>query len=117
MRNIIANIEALAQHLKTFYSNPELYRPDACPNCGSSSLWCHGVYFRKADRSGSGETSLNPTPIPRFYCAACKRTCSVLPECLPARRWYLWATQQLVLLMVLSGLSYRQIAEKSGVSR
>ena len=116
MRHIIANIHSLAQHLKTLASNPAAYKPDQCPHCQLITLWNHGTYPRQSDRLNSLSESLNPIPIPRYYCPNCKKTCSVLPECIPPRRWYLWATQQLVLLLVLSGMSYRQIGRDSPVS-
>jgi hypothetical protein len=117
MREIIANIHSLAQHLKMMLQDPEHYKPGCCPHCGLDILWNHGVYLRKSDRLNPPSQSLNLIPIPRFYCDGCKRTCSVLPECIPPRRWYLWATQQMVLSLVLLGISYRKIALDTPVSR
>ncbi len=83
-------------------SNPEAYRPKRCPHCDRAGLWCHGYYTRKADRENGG--TFNPTPIARFLCPwqACRRSCSVLPECIPPRRWYLWSVQQTMLLLLFT---------------
>lgn len=92
-------------------------RPVRCPTCGKSSLHCHGYYPRKAHRQSSGVASLNPIPIFRFLCIFCKHSCSVLPECIPPRRWYLWIVQQAVLLLLCFGCSKRNIASRLPPSR
>jgi hypothetical protein len=66
---------------------PEAYRPDSCPHCRLAGLWCHGCYYRKADRS-AGVESHNPVAVLRFLCRSCLRTCSRLPLCIAPRRWY-----------------------------
>jgi len=90
MRRIVVGITSLEQHLQTLRQNPEVYRPQSCPDCGFGRLWVHGSYGRKADRIGVGESNLNPIPIPRYRCADCKGTCSRVPECIAPRRWYSW---------------------------
>ncbi len=117
MRLIIANIYTLTQHISDINSHAENYRPDKCPNCGVKKLRCHGYYFRKSDRENSAKKTLNPIPIPRFFCANCRRTCSVLPECIPPRRWYLWHIQQVCILFCLAGKSFRAIDKCSLPSR
>lgn len=117
MRPILADIATLMQHIIEFRSNPESYRPSNCCYCGYRKPRCHGHYTRKADRENSTEKSLNSIEIPRFYCPICKKTCSVLPECIPPRRWYLWHIQQACLLLSFSGMSLRQIAKRSLPSR
>lgn len=112
---IVAGILLLAQHIKTLQKTPEYYSIDRCPHCGKSGVWHHGHYSRKADRSSSGE--LNPIFIPRFYCPACKHTCSILPECIPPRRWYLWCVQQAVLLNVIFGKSLHAVSRLIQPSR
>jgi transposase-like protein len=107
MTCILPGITTLEQHVTQLQIHPESYRPERCPHCGRSGLWCHGGYGRKADR-GSGE--LNPVFIPRFQCPHCTRTCSVLPQCLPPRRWHLWAVQAAVLLGLLAGQSLRRLS-------
>ena len=92
-------------------------RPEQCPHCGKSFPHHHGYYPRKADRQNSAENSLNPIPIFRFRCDFCKRTCSVLPECIPPRRWYLWIVQQAALLLICLGYSKRSIASKLHLAR
>jgi hypothetical protein len=64
--------------------------------------WRHGCYHRKADRSAGGE-SRNPVAVLRFLCRECLRTCSRLPACIAPRRWYDWAVQQVVLMILLGG--------------
>lgn len=94
------------------HHEPKKLRPARCPNCGKSGLRCHGRYHRKADRENHREDSLNPVPILRFYCPCCRRTCSVLPECIPPRRWYLWPLQQVVLLLITLEHSWRYIERR-----
>jgi len=101
MRNIVPDILNLAQHLKILKEEPKRYHPAHCEYCGHLILWSHGYYSRKSDREHALAESLNPILIPRFFCPHCKKTCSVLPECIPPRRWYLWMTQQLILLQLL----------------
>ena len=101
MKRIVAGITSLEQHLQTMRESPEVYRPAACPHCGIKIVWVHGLYHRKADLCHRGEASLNPVPILRYCCSACRRTCSRLPECIAPRRWYNWFLQQIGLRAVL----------------
>ena len=120
MKRILASITTLEQHLAAVASDDACvtYRPPCCPHCGVSGLWGHGCYFRKADRSTSDPTkSLNPVPILRYLCNACKHTCSRLPACIAPRRWFDWFMQQLVLLMLLAGNSVRLCSHCSGRAR
>ncbi|MHA2039258.1 MAG: transposase [Promethearchaeota archaeon] len=117
MRQIISDICTLMQHLSELSNNAERYRPHGCCYCGHLKPRKHGHYPRKADRESTAENSLNPIMIPRFYCSCCKRTFSVLPECIPPRRWYLWHIQQACLLLVLGGRSLRQVAKQTLPSR
>lgn len=114
MRPILPDILNLAQHLSQLRHDPESYRPERCPACGVAGLWSHGVYTRKADRT-TGE--MNPLPIPRFRCPHCQRTCSTLPECLPPRRWYLWAIQEMAFLALLLQQSFSAVARQVKPSR
>jgi len=105
MAIILAGICSLVQHIQQLNSNPEAYRPERCPHCGCSRLWCHGCYQRHPERESSRAHALNPILIPRFLCSQrrCRKSCSVLPECIPPRRLYLWSVQQAMLLLLLSG--------------
>ncbi len=60
------------------------------------------------------ESSLNPVPIPRFYCPECGCTCSVLPECIPPRSWYLWEVRQIIFLLLLAGNSLGRTRASNG---
>lgn len=111
-QTIMPNILDLAQHVFNQNSSMAHYCPELCSSCGHPRLWGHGTYPRKADRSGDGKQSLNPILIARFYCPECDKTCSVLPECISPRRWYLWAIQQAVILAYLGGASIRQISRQ-----
>lgn len=102
MNRILASITTLDQHLEALRLSPDVYRPEACPHCGVSGLWGHGCYYRKGDRSTGGATR-EPVPVPRYLCPGCIGTCSRLPLFMSPRRWYCWAMQQLVLLLLLSG--------------
>jgi len=117
MGRIVPGISSLHQHQKSLASNPERYRPERCPHCGRAGPWSHGSYVRKADREGAGKESLNPVAIPRFYCSSCRATCSRLPECVAPRRWYGWAVQQAVLVLLLAGTSIRAVSRAGLVSR
>ena len=118
MNRILASVTTLEQHLDAVATNSEIYRPRRCPHCGGAGLWCHGCYFRKADRRASESAqSLNPVPILRYLCNSCKHTCSQLPACIAPRRWFDWVMQQLVLLMLLAGNSVRQCHQCSARAR
>lgn len=117
MRYIVSAIYLLAVYLEALKTNPEQFRPAACPHCGHAGVWCHGHYGRKSDYENSGARSLNPIPILRFYCKHCCRTCSTLPECIPARRHYPWLIQQGVMVSLISGMSFTKISKKAKPSR
>lgn len=115
MQGILTDITSLMQYLTILWKKE--VTTDQCPHCGMSGLWRHGGYPRKADRSSNGSDSLNPIFIQRYYCRHCHKTCSVLPECIPPRRWYLWDVQQMVLALYIVGTSLRRIAKQSTPSR
>ncbi len=118
MHYIVAGILSLVQHRATCETSPEVFRPPACPRCGNSNgMQCHGHYTRKADRERYGPDSLNPVVILRFFCPSCRSACSVLPECIPPRRHYLWQVQEAVLLDFVKQFSYQAISQKHKPSR
>jgi len=113
MRNILPGISTLDQHVKLSSSTTEDYRPATCPHCGKAGLHLHGGYSRKVDRDGSLSKD-TMILIPRFQCPNCHRTCSVLPECIPPRRWYLWNKfQQIAITAVLMGKSFAAAAKEA----
>lgn len=114
MSLILPAIFSLVQHLDTLRKAPESYRPDRCPGCRHASVWCHGCYTRKPDRKDLGESCLNPVPILRFFCPECRSTCSVLPECIPPRSWYLWEVRQIIFLLLLAGESIGRTLASNG---
>jgi hypothetical protein len=116
MRRILATITTLDQHEEALRTDPEAYRPQACPHCGLSGLWRHGFYHRKADRSAGAE-SRNPVQVLRFLCNPCQGTCSRLPLCIAPRRWYDWGVQQIALLLLLSGCSLAACTQQCGLGR
>lgn len=109
MRNIVSGITDLNQYLNVLEQSIERLRPERCPGCGASKLYPHGRYHRQSDRENRSAHSLNPIPILRFYCVHCKSTCSVLPECIPPRRWYLWWVQQIAFMKCLWGQPTAQV--------
>lgn len=117
MACIVPNILSLVQHLKTLKEKSEKYKIEKCPTCGQCGLWHHGARHRKSDRENDAKSTLNPVPILRFYCPTCHHTCSVLPECIPPHRWYLWAIQAASLLLVFSGESVNKISQTMLPSR
>jgi len=118
MNRILGTITTLDHHLVEIANGGDAYRPANCPHCRSGGLWHHGCYHRKADRSAVGsEPRPDPVAILRFLCNACLRTCSRLPACIAPRRWYDWTMQQVVLLLLLAGVSLRQGCLQSGCAR
>lgn len=117
MFRIVPGISSLKQHQQSLTCERERYRLERCPHCRKAGPWSHGSYVRKADRGGEAMKSLNPVSIPRFYCPSCGATCSRLPECVAPRRWYGWAVQQVVLVLLLAGASIRALSRQGLVSR
>lgn len=117
MFSIIADLLSLAQHKDTLETQLEAYRIKKCLHCGAGGLWRHGFRYRKSDRENPWEETQNPVPILRLYCRRCRRTCSVLPECIPPRRWYQWFIQSCALVDWLAGLSFNKISQKNRPSR
>ncbi len=116
MHRIVATVTSLEQHRRQLASDPESYRPAACPHCGVGKPWRHGCYQRKAERSQSN-VGRDLVPVPRFRCDPCRRTCSCLPACVAPRRWYDWVVQQLVLLCLAGGDSLHAAARYCQVAR
>jgi Domain of unknown function (DUF6431) len=114
---IVSDIHSLSQHLETVQKTPETYRQEKCPFCGKSGVWRHGHYYRKSVGQRSTEALTQPIEILRFFCPCCKKTHSVLPECLPPKRWYTWAIQELVLISLLLEGSFRKAKRSFSVSR
>lgn len=112
---ILAGILSLLQYTEQY--RDETARLAHCPGCHRANPWRHGCYPRKPDRLNPTGKSHNPVLIPRFYCPGCKKTCSLLPECIPPRRWYLWETQQAAMLLFLLGNSARSVGKQVKPSR
>lgn len=80
MRRIALGISNLKQPLKTNRTQPEVYRPLACPHCASKRLSPHGHHCRKVDRrtrrpfSSGGLTGLRIQIIRRLQLARRERT-------------------------------------------
>ena len=118
MKNIVPEILTLDQYIKLQKKEEkECFRPKFCPCCGKAGLWIHGYYDRKADRISTSENTHNPVLIFRFFCSHCNKTCSVLPECIPPRRWYLWDIQQTAAILAFTGKSLAAIAKEITPSR
>lgn len=115
MHVIVADIISLEQYLRTRHQILENHLKKSCLACGKIGLWAHGSYERKPDRSPEG--TLNPMTILRFMCPHCGKTHSLLPECIPPRRWYPWFTQQAVLIWLLAGNGLRFVSETLGPAR
>lgn len=106
MVHILSGIVSLMQYQSLLLnSDADYYRLAQCLCCGKSNPQRHGSYPRQADRTNKSSNSLNPVFIQRYYCLSCNKTCSVLPECIPPRRWYLWDIQQAALFLCLGGKS------------
>jgi transposase-like protein len=116
MQGILAGINSLIQYKYTQEYTPERVRPECCACCGRLKPWYHAFYERKSDRENPPDKSMNPIIIQRYYCPGCKKTFSVLPECIPPRRWYLWDVQQTILLLSILSKSAYAIAKESAPS-
>lgn len=117
MFGILAGVSSLIQYVTMQNNVPQQLRPERCPCCGRLKPWRHSIRTRKPDRESPPGASMNPIIIQRYYCPECKKTFSVLPECIPPRRWYLWEAQQAVLqLFVTLGHSAYAIAKVSTAS-
>ncbi len=110
MNRMLPGIETVAQHQEQLRDDPDTYRPERCPHCGKGGMQRHGHYERNAPRAEGMAFSLGSLFIPRFYCPKCHSTCSRLPACLAPRRQYRWATQQVVLIKLMMGVSLRELA-------
>lgn len=117
MVGILSDILSLIQYQQLTKEGESAYRLEQCLCCGKANPHRHGSYPRKGDRSSGNDSSLNPIYIQRYYCPACQRTCSVLPECMPPHRWYVWEIQQRALLLFFVGMSLRAIAQQIAPSR
>jgi len=117
MRVILPGILTLEQYKCKNYEPSVDLRPQNCWNCGMAGLHCHATYERQSDRENKSGDSLNPIIIQRYICPHCRKTCSVLPECIPPRRWYPWYIQEAVLLARLLGASLNEIARQHVPSR
>lgn len=116
MMYIMAGIMSLLQYVEQCHDD-KIKRLASCGCCGRANPWGHGCYPRKSDRINSASESLNFIFIPRYYCPGCRKTCSVLPECIPPRRWYLWETQQAAILQFFLEGSARAVEKKVKPSR
>lgn len=117
MSHILPGIMTLIQYKNdTEHQFKKKDRPERCEHCGKLNPWRHGDYPRKAGR-GDADTLLNPIQIQRYYCSNCEKTMSVLPECIPPRRWYLWETQQIAIALFLLNGSARAVEREVKPSR
>ena len=117
MVHIVADILSLVQYIELLNHQPEKLQLENCLCCGKSNPWRHGGYSRESDRINPSNKSLNSIFIQRYYCPACHKTCSVLPECISPRRWYLWETQQTAILLFLLNNSARAVEKQVKPSR
>ena len=117
MPYIVSGILSLIQYIDFITLKSETLRLKQCLCCGRAAPWFHGGYLRESDRINLSSESLNPIFIQRYYCPDCGKTCSVLPECIPPRRWYLWETQQTAILLLLLGSSANNAEQQVKPSR
>ena len=119
MAHILTGILSLIQYKNDIepYFIEEL-RPERCESCGKLKPHRHGKYPRQsAGGKNNSDASLNPIQIQRYYCPSCRKTMSVLPECIPRHRWYLWSVQQVILSLFIHGVSINKIAKTKQPSR
>lgn len=114
---IISGFTSLAQYCVHMANPKTKTKLPVCPRCHADALIKYGFYHRKACRTKETEPGLNPVSIQRYFCKACGRSCSALPECIPPHRWYLWDVQEDALKATICGKSYRSIAKALTPSR
>jgi transposase-like protein len=119
MPDILPGVLSIIQYKNDIEGNfKEELRPEGCEHCHKSRPWRHGCYPRKAaGGKNNTDSELNPINIQRYYCASCHKTMSVLPECIPPSRWYLWTVQSVILLLITNELSIYKVAKGSSPSR
>jgi len=119
MPHILTGILSLIQYKNDIEGNfREELRPERCECCGKLKPHRHGSYPRQtAGGKNKSDASINPIQIQRYYCPSCCKTMSVLPECIPRKRWYLWSIQEVVLSLYAQGLSLNKIAKSCRLSR
>ena len=117
MQRIVPSITTLAQHYHAMAQDAHEYRLRACPHCGLGKPWRHGCYQRKVERQAEVDGARQLARVCRYFCRGCRRTHSRLPLCIAPLRWYDWAVQQLVLRLLLAGVSLRAAAKCVAVDR
>ena len=118
MHRIVHSVTTLEQHFDLLARGAHHeYRLPACPCCGLGRPWFHGYFMRKVDRLAVPPGAPQVARICRFFCRGCRRTHSRLPLCIAPRRWFNWTVQQLVLMLLLAGVSLRGAARQVRVDR
>ena len=117
MSRMLPGIESLEQHRVLLEDNPDAYKPERCPRCGKAGLHHHGHYERNAPRGEGLSLAVGLLMILRFFCPACRGTCSRLPSCLSPWRQYWWKSQEAVLERLSAGESVRKVAREMMPSR
>jgi len=117
MKRILPAIDTPDQHQYHLQHDPECYRPQRCPRCGKNGLHRHGSYERNVPYGEGLALRLGSLFIPRFRCPGCGGTCSRLPGFLSPRRHYSWKSQEVVLILLLTGLSVYGVAAQVLPSR
>jgi transposase-like protein len=117
MSRMLPGIESLEHHRALLENDPDAYKPPRCPHGGKASLHHHGHYERNAPRGEGLSLAVGLLIILRFFCPACRGTCSRLPACLSPWRQYWWKRQQAVVERLSAGESVRQVARETRLSR
>lgn len=117
MSRMLPGIASLDHHRALLENAPDAYKPERCPRCGKAGLHHHGHYARNAPRGEGLSLTVGLLIILRFFCPACRRTCSRLPACLSPWRQYWWARQQAVVERLSAGESIRQVTRQTPPSR
>jgi len=73
------------------YPEVAAQRPSACPLCHVvGHMTIHGRYPRQKPLEATPDPP-HPVPVRRWFCTACKRTTSMLPDIFHRYRQYTWA--------------------------
>ena len=107
---IVAEFGPNVQHYARQFAYLTIPRPRYCPHCEAlDRLVGHGSYPRNA----VDPLQAIPIRVKRFFCAACRKTISVLPTfCLPWRHYQSATIQTVLDLRFVAGVSWSVIRQR-----
>jgi len=113
MIRILPNIKNSEQYLDYHDEYGQIPRPANCLSeaCGKKGIWRNGSYER------CNKCIRQAVRIRRFLCPHCRRSFSLIPSFMAPKRHYVWAMQQAVLLLLLTGTSILDASTQIKIDR